>query len=193
MDKLPKDVIELIINKLTPREFFNYCKSETGQEFCSRKEVWLRRIQKDFGILLKGKNKDIIFSDYKTDPKKVYLELFVKTSAAAEKIKRNILERIGQYFLENFTKGDYAENLYNFFFTYLLRMLNHIDIQDGDQDDSDDEESSSERGDTAYSYFMDFDEWKKYLPLYNYDLLEMWSNVIGNVLSEYANEMRPSS
>ena len=43
MDKLPKDVVELITNELTPREFFNYCKSEVGQEFCAKKEIWLRR------------------------------------------------------------------------------------------------------------------------------------------------------
>ena len=46
MDKLPKDVVELITNRLTPREFFNYCKSETGREFCERREIWLRRIEK---------------------------------------------------------------------------------------------------------------------------------------------------
>ena len=111
MDKLPKDVVELITNKLTPREFFNYCKSETGQEFCSRKEIWLRRIEKDFGFLIQGINKDIILSDYKIDPKKTYLELFVKTSTAAEKIKNNIIRNIRKDFFARFIRDNYIENL----------------------------------------------------------------------------------
>ena len=99
MNKLPKDVVELITNKLTPREFFNYCKSEAGKEFCERKEIWLRRIQKDFGFLLEGRNKDRILANHKTDPKISYLELFLNTSQAAEELKEKVLQNIGNPFL----------------------------------------------------------------------------------------------
>ena len=183
MDKLPKDVVELITNRLTPREFFNYCKSETGQEFCSRKDIWLRRIEKDFGFLLEGKNKDFLLRNYKNDSKKTYLELFMKTSWAAEEIKNNILQNIEHYFLTNFTKENYPETLYNFFFSYLLRMLNHIDLENDDDEDSEDE-------DQVYMYFWSFDEWKKYIP-FNNEMTDMWNEQIGSVIANYATEFFP--
>ena len=101
MNKLPKDVVELITNKLTPGEFFNYCKSEVGQEFCTKKEIWLRRIEKDFGVLLRGRNKDFLLLDHrvKENPKKEYLELFTSTSETAEEIVNRILQRLGNKFL----------------------------------------------------------------------------------------------
>ena len=176
MDKLPKDVVELITNKLTPREFFNYCKSETGQEFCSRKEIWLRRIEKDFGFLIQGINKDIILSDYKIDPKKTYLELFVKTSTAAEKIKNNIIQNIRKDFFATFIRDNYIENLYEFFFTYLLRMLNHIKFY----------KDFDEIADEVYLYFRDFDDWKNYLPVYNSYISDMWNEEIEDVAWKYA-------
>ena len=188
MNKLPKDVVELITNKLTPREFFNYCKSEEAREFCERKDIWLRRIQKDFGFLLEGKNKDIFFPDFTIDPKKSYLELFIKTSSAAEEIKDNILQNIGKYFLLNFTKDNYIGNVYNFFFNYLLRMLNHIDVDLEDDDD----ENYEEVGDQVIRYFWDFDEWKKYLPVYHSNMSDMWSEEIVDVLAKYAIEIFPS-
>ena len=128
MDKIPKDVVELITNKLTPREFFNYCKSDVGQEFCERKEIWLRRIYKDFGFLLKGRNKDFLLLDYLVteNPKKEYLELFSSTSEMAEEIVEKILQRFGNKFLK-FLKEDYKETLYKFLFDYLLKMINEID------------------------------------------------------------------
>ena len=182
MNELPKDVVELITNKLTPREFFNYCKSEVGQEFCSRREVWLRRIEKDFGFLLKGGNAERILVNYKTDPKKSYLELFLKTSLAAEEIKENILYNLGSEFVE--LVGDkYRQNLFDFFFNYLLKMLNVLEISNVF--------FIRNIKLAASDYVWDVDrDWKKYLPkLYNTQLGDFWDEEMGDSVSKFALEV----
>ena len=178
MNKLPKDVVELITNKLTAREFFNYCKSETGQEFCERKEIWLRRIQKDFGFLLEGRNKDRILANHKVDPKKSYLQLFLHTSQAAEELKEKVLENIGDDFQE-FMKDNYEEKLYDFFFNYLLKMINILHISAGY--DYGDLRSLTQQ------YTWENDNWHKYIPrLYHSQLQNFWNEEIGEVLGDYA-------
>ena len=182
MDKVPKDVVELITNKLTPREFFNYCKSETGQEFCARKEIWLRRIQKDFGLLLEGRNKDRILANHKTDPKKSYLELFLHTSQAAEELKEKVLQNIGNPFLR-FVKDEYWEVIFDFFFDYLLEMINVLEIATGDTD------NSIRVLAQGYSW-QSPRKWHAYLPkLYNTELSDFWEEEIGEVLANYAIEI----
>ena len=179
MNKLPKDVVELITNKLTPRDFINYCKSERGQEFCSKKEIWLKRIQKDFGFLLEGKNKDFLLSNYQIDPKQAYLNLFISTSSATEEITSNILLLIGNDFLK-LLKDSYEENLYNFFFQYMLKMINRIILP---QEEDEEFDISTVTND----YFWDHSGWDKYLPLrYHLDLFDTLNREMSDVLSKYA-------
>ena len=175
MEKLPKDVVELITNKLTPREFFNYCKSDTGKEFCEKKEIWLRRIQKDFGFLLEGNNKDFLLVNYETDPKQAYLDLFSKTSRAAEQITEKILESLGKDFL-NFLRDDYEKTMYELFFNYLLKMVNVLDIL-----------HTNCVYYLAYEYAGENSDWQKYLPeLYNVKLFDFWYDEIGKIAGEYS-------
>ena len=180
MDKLPKDVVELITNKLTPREFFNYCKSEMGQEFCSRKEIWLRRIQKDFGFLLEGRNKDLVLPDYSIDPKRSYIELFLHTSRATEEIQEKVLAHIGPDF-QQFLKEGYINTLYNFLFQYLLKMINSLDISDKINDQ-----------DIFYlsnEYAWENEDYLKYLPqMYSSDVKHFWNGEIQPLLAKYAIE-----
>ena len=180
MDKLPKDVVELITNKLTPREFFNYCKSETGQEFCERREIWLRRIHKDFGFLLEGKNGNRILLEYIADPKQSYLELFLKTSRVAEEIQEKVLEHIGKDF-QQFLKEDYNDKLYNFLFQYLLKMINSFDI------------SKSNDEDIYYltqEYAWENEDYLKYLPqMYAADVKHFWFEEEQSIRAKYAIEI----
>ena len=181
MDKIPKDVVELITNKLTPREFFNYCKSETGQEFCERKEIWLRRIRKDFGFLLEGKNGNRILPEYTADPKQSYLELFLKTARVTEEIQEKALEHIGKDF-QQFLKEDYNEKLYNFLFQYLLKMINVLDISKT----TNDEQIYYLSGEYAWENV----EYLKYLPqMYSADVKHFWSEEIQELLAIYAIEI----
>jgi hypothetical protein len=182
MDKLPKDVVELITNKLSPREFFNYCKSDVGQKFCLKREIWLRRIDKDFGSLLEGKNAEQIFPNYKNDPNKSYLELFLKTSRAAEEIKEKFLYNLGSDFVE-FIGDKYRQSLFDFFFTYLLKMLNVLEISKAFFIRNISIEASE--------YVWDVDrDWKKYLPkLYNSQLGDFWDEEMGNSVKKYALEV----
>ena len=181
MNKLPKDVVELITNKLTPREFFNYCKSETGQEFCSRKDIWLRRIQKDFGFLLEGRNKDLILVNYQVDSKRSYLELFSHTSQAVEEIQEKVLAHIGKDF-QQFLKEDYINTLYNFLFQYLLRMINSLDISKT----TDDEQIYY----LCSEYTWENEDYLKYLPqMYSSDVKHFWNEEIQPILAKYAIEI----
>ena len=183
MDKLPKDVVELITNELSPREFFNYCKSETGQKFCARKDIWLRRIQKDFGFLLEGRNKDRILVNYATDPKESYLELFLKTSRTAEYIKEKVLEHIGEDF-QQFLKEDYKDKLYNFLFQYSLKMINSLNMSD----------ISGKINENLHyltgEYVWENEDYLKYLPqMYSSDVKHFWNEEIQFVLERYAIEI----
>ena len=179
MNTLPKDVIELITNKLTPREFFNYCKSETGQQFCSRKEIWVRRIENDFGFLLRGRNKDLLLLNYQIDPKQAYLSLFTKTSFAAEAIKANILKILGVPFTK-LMREDYPSMLYEFFFHYLLKMINELDTT---------------HIENVYilsnNYLWKHREWLHLLPekMFGGIMSQMWNAEIGDVAYNYVNEV----
>lgn len=148
MKNLPKDVVELITNKLSPKTFFNFYKSEIGL----KNDIWVRRIEKDFGILLRGKNK-YTFRNYKVNPKQSYLNLFVKTSTAVEQITRIVLDSLGEVFLK-FMRNDYKETVYDFFFNYLLEMLNEIDTI----------YENNIHVEARY-YFSEFTEWKDFFPV----------------------------
>ena len=178
MNKLPKDVVELITNKLSPREFFHYCKSDEAQEFCARKEIWLRRIQKDFGFLLEGKNKDKLLIDYRHDPQRVYLNIFIKTSTAAEQILEKILENLGDKFLK-FMREDYKTNLYDFLFNYLLKMVNELHTLE--------EEYKIDTASITREYVFENRNWEEYLPsMYRSELYEFWDDEIANTAEKYA-------
>ena len=127
METVPKDVVELITNKLSPEEFLNYCKSEIGKKFCANNDIWARRIQKDFGNLLQGRNKDKLFVERKSDPKKAYLEFFTKTSKAAEELSDTIYHYMGEKFTK-FLKKKYKLHLYQNYFDFLIKIVNEIDI-----------------------------------------------------------------
>ena len=127
METVPKDVVELITNKLSPEEFLNYCKSEVGKKFCANNDIWARRIQKDFGNLLQGRNKDKLFVERKSDPKKAYLEFFTKTSKAAEELADTIYHYMGEKFTK-FLKKKYKLHLYQNYFDFLIKMVNEIDV-----------------------------------------------------------------
>ena len=176
-----KDVIELITNKLTPRQFFHYCKSDEAQEFCSKKEIWLRRIEKDFGFLLEGKNKDKLLFGYRDDPKRVYLNIFITTSTAAEQILEKILENLGNTFLK-FMRDDYKTNLYDFLFNYLLKMVNELHILE--------EEYKNDTASIAREYVAKNRNWEEYLPsMYTSELHEFWDDEIANTAEKYAISM----
>ena len=172
MDTLPKDVVELITNKLTPREFFNYCKSEIGQQFCSRKEIWARRIEKDFGFLLRGRNKDLLLLNYQIDPKLAYLSLFTKTSFAAETIKANILKILGVPFTK-LMREDYPSMLYEFFFAYLLEMINELNTS-----------NINNIYFLSNTYLWEHREWQNFLPekMFDEEISHIWNTEIGDVI-----------
>ena len=130
--------------------------------------------------MLEGRNKDLILPDYQVDPKRSYLELFLRTSQAAEAITSNIIETLGNAF-RKFIVKDYDENLYNFFFKYLLKMINVMVLP---QEEGDEE---FEIRTSAKEYFWEHSSWDKYLPiLYHTELADMFNEEIGDVLSEYA-------
>ena len=107
MEKVPKDVIEKITNELSPRDFINFCNSDTNKTFCERKDIWDRRLKKDFGFLLSR-------LQYTENTRNTYLSLFLKTSKATEKL----IEAVKKY-LKNY---DY-NTLYDLFFNLLIESL----------------------------------------------------------------------
>jgi hypothetical protein len=126
MENVPKDVVELITNKLSPDEFLNYCKSKMGKKFCNNKDIWTRRIKKDFGVLLESRNNDKLLADRKSDPKKAYLDLFSKVSKAAETMVDEVYHRLGENFTK-FLKKKYKAHLYQNYFDFLVNIISKID------------------------------------------------------------------
>jgi hypothetical protein len=80
--------------------------------------------------------------------------------------------------------GDkYRESLFDFFFTYLLKMLNVLEISKAFFIRNISIEASE--------YVWDVDrDWKKYLPkLYNSQLGDFWDEEMGNSVKKYALEV----
>ena len=180
METVPKDVVELITNKLSAKDFLNYCASETGKQFCSNKGIWSRRIQKDFGFLLQGRNNKYLLVGRETDPRQAYLDLFTNTSKTAENLVEEILGGLGQHFAK-FLKDEYREELYMVFFNFLLKMLNEIKPK-----------SDNDVAAYALDYFWDHRQWRTLLPyLYQEARIgnRIWSDEIGGLVMSYATEV----
>ena len=183
METVPKDVVELITNKLSAKDFLNYCASETGKQFCSNKGIWSRRIQKDFGFLLQGRNNKYLLVGRETDPRQAYLDLFTNTSKTAENLVVEILGGLGQHFAK-FLKDEYKEELYTIFFNFLLKMINEIEP-----------ESEDEIEDYAIEYFWDHRrQWQTLLPyLYQESGNHIWSDKTGGLIISYAEQVFPAN
>ena len=165
MEKLPKDVVELITNKLSPKDFLSYCNSEIGEHFCINKGIWLRRLQKDFGPFLKK-------SEYSENPRYVYLQLIGRIAIVAENITNIIMKDFGIKVSRFFPK-DYTEYLEKFSVKYLMNLLNLFDFQDLD----------------SFFEIIGSYVWKETSWEYSNMPKDSWTNKIENEVFKFIKEM----
>jgi hypothetical protein len=118
MENLPKDVKEIITKDLTPWEFVQFCTSETDKTFCSKNDVWVRRMKKDFDFLVP------YFSDLSYNAKNRYLEIFHKISKNSERLSKAVLDTYGD-FQVNF-RDEFKYSLYINFYNYSINSLKNI-------------------------------------------------------------------
>ena len=95
MNKLPKDMINKLIDELSPQDFINFCASETSPNvvrICNIEELWEKRLKKDFSYVLEK------FPNFgKANPKPAYIELFSKISKMAETLQKKCYKGFARY------------------------------------------------------------------------------------------------
>ena len=177
METLHKDVVELITNKLSPKDFVNYCKVLKG--ICLNKDIWTRRLRKDFPYLFRDSSETYFLKikyfkgpeifDFRRDPKRAYLALITHTFETAEYITRRILDALGREF-QDFLRPDYKEYVENFFVKYLLEAIN-FDEKEFD----------------SVEYFYYNNEWENFIPsLYlNNERSDYWVESIQSLFDDY--------
>ena len=121
MEKVPKDVGEMITNELTPQEFINFCVSNLAPNFrklCNNPEIWSRRFSKDFGFLV------IYFDDLSTNAKQRYLAIFSKISKQVEKVMNLVLGAFEDF--KKYLNDEYKQDLYNSLYNNILKSIQKL-------------------------------------------------------------------
>lgn len=187
METLPKDVVEKVVNELSPSELINFCISSASKNICKDNAFWSRRFKKDYSFLVP------YFSDLSTNAKKRYLETFLSISQEAEKAMKKIIDWYGEEFVKNFLNYHYQDHVYTFFYNYILDGLKHI-VNNGNR-----EELNEYYRDGVYHYDAWFDDsfdsfnyhnafFKKMLPIMlrrEEDMRQYIRDVIFYYLDEY--------
>ena len=181
--QIPRDVIEMMTNNLSPQDLINMCVSDARPDFkylCDSNDFWVRRWEKDFKFLMSS-------SFYnKTDTKNKYLQLFAAISKGAEKMVKIILEQFGDF--SKFLNKEYRETLYNFFYKQILNTL--YSLLKSNIEISEDEIYEIPFGG------VNFKEFKKILPEFVRDdrgfFIDYWSDLlseISNIILRINNEL----
>ena len=130
MNKLPKDMINKLIDELSPQDFINFCASETSpnvERICHMPELWEKRLKKDFEYI------EIIrkFQGVKLDPKLEYINLFSRISKIAETFTEIVLKAYGE--LRKYLKPEFNGILYQMFYQLCNDALKNVlsgDVED---------------------------------------------------------------
>ena len=190
MDKLPKDLINKLIDELSAHDFINFCASDISanvRRICDMEEVWIRRLKKDFPKIVNEFPKVVV------SPKIVYLELFSKISKLAEEFVETVLREYGE--TRKFLTHEFSPFLYKIFYeliTYTITKALEGGYDNKDKDESWVNESVSD------SYFSK--KWiktlYKYLPgirkrevdsLYAYQ--DKWEEEIKDPLQDFTQNI----
>ena len=111
MDKLPKDMVIKLTEELSPQDFINFCASETSSNvirICNMSELWIKRLNKDFPLIVKE------FPKVLDTSKKIYLEVFLRISKMAETFTETVLREYGN--MRNFLNASFKPFLYQLFY-----------------------------------------------------------------------------
>ena len=105
METLPKDIVEYITNKLSPQDFLAF--SISYPDVYRSKEIFIRRIQKDFPYLIKQE----------INSREKYIRIFYKFHNVSNELCFEILETYGevQKYLTMEYKKDISVALYEIF------------------------------------------------------------------------------
>ena len=122
MEKLNRDEINLIANKLTPIELIYFCNSNISKNICNSNEFWYRRFLSDYYFLIQ------YIPDLKENAKQRYLDIF---RIFSKNIEDNIsyIKRIFGKFYQNLSddyKKRLQENIYRFSMQYFIDILEYI-------------------------------------------------------------------
>ena len=189
MNTLPKDMVEKLIDELSPQDFISFCSSNVDPNvtrICNMEEIWERRMRRDFQEVL------IVYPDVINTPKRVYLSLFTEISKAAEQITEIVLSGYGK--VRKYLSLEFNKFLYNEFFQISLKALIYILKEINELDDALTENNvkifvSETIPDILYSddfiAFMD-----EYFPngsfdYYNNQLYNNWESAIKKPLREF--------
>jgi hypothetical protein len=121
MEKLPKDMVEKLMNDLMPRELINFCTANISsnnlnvKRVCNSNDLWIKRFNKDFAIMVP------LINDLSTNAKRRYLEVFSKISKKAEQIINLILEAFEDFTM--YLTERYKEDLYRHFYDLIYRGI----------------------------------------------------------------------
>jgi hypothetical protein len=121
MEKLPKDMIEKLIDDLTPQELINFCTANINSDnlnvkrVCNSNDFWIKRFNKDFTIIVP------FINDLSTNAKRRYLEVFSKISKKAEEITNLILKAYEDFAM--YLNTQYKEDLYRHFYNIIYRGI----------------------------------------------------------------------
>ena len=172
--QIPRDVIEMMTNNLSPQDLINMCASDARPDFkylCDSNDFWIRRWEKDFKFFMSS-------SFYnKTDAKNKYLQMFAAISKGSEGMVKSIFEQFGDF--GKFLNKEYKDTLYNFFYKQILNTLYSLLM-------SNIEISEDEIYEIPFGG-VDFKEFKKILPEFVRDDRGFFNDYWSDVLSEISN------
>lgn len=190
MDKLPKDLINKLIDELSVQDFINFCASNTSpnvKRICDMEEVWIRRLKKDFPKIVNEFPKVVTF------PKIVYLEFFSKISKLAEEFVETVLREYGE--ARKFLTPEFRPFLYKIFYDLIIYTI--TEVLKGDYESKNENENwIYESVSNSYFSAKGIKILYKYLPgirkrevdsLYAYQ--DKWEEEIGDPLKDFTESI----
>jgi hypothetical protein len=130
MEKLPKDMLNTVVNELSPQDFVSFCASKATPNivrFCKNEEIWKKRLNKDFH-LLSGK-----FEKLQTKSRENYLTLFRNISALAEELTEVNLSHYED--MQEFLKPEFRSAVYISFYKVLIEIMDNVRNFEKQEDD----------------------------------------------------------
>ena len=176
MEKLPKDMINKLIDELSPQDFINFCASNTSNNIiriCNMNEIWLKRMQRDYPFIVAKLEKNRL-----DNSKEIYLQIFSRIAKFAETFTELVLNEYGQ--VRQFLSSAFKVLLNDHFYKLAVEAIKDVFA---DEDFGDDNTIHDMVPDTFFK-FADFQE-----AYFRNDDLNHWFDEIVDPLRELVREM----
>jgi hypothetical protein len=132
MDKLPKDMINKLVDNLSARDFISFCSSNMSSNLnriCHINELWNKRFKKDFPYIIEkypGLEDKVSKEDY--------LEIFRRFSKMAETFTEMVFRGYGR--VGKFLSPDFKNFLYGKFYDLCTSAVRNSLAQDNQERDA---------------------------------------------------------